>query len=104
MSFKNMNICIRNNETQYRKYFWSDDFEEMDFTVGVTWDYQYNYDKDYEYKEYNPNISTHLTKKMQIDQDTDNLVIKLSKFPLEFIPENNTKRLKIFIEISFNIY
>lgn len=72
MSFKNMNICIMNNETQYDK-------------------------------EYN-NISTHLTKKIKIDQDTDNFVIKLSKFPLEFIPENNTKRLKIFIEISLNIY
>ena len=73
MSFKNMNICIMNNETQYDK-------------------------------EYNNNISTHLTKKIKIDQDTDNFVIKLSKFPLEFIPENNTKRLKIFIEISLNIY
>lgn len=73
MSFKNMNICIMNNETQYDK-------------------------------EYNNNISTHLTKKIKIDQDTDNYIIKLSKFPLEFIPENNTKRLKIFIEISLNIY
>ena len=42
------------------------------------------------------------TRKIKIDKNTDNLVIKLSKFPLEFIPEKSSKRLKVFIEISHN--
>ena len=75
------------NNLQNNKYYWADDFEEMDFTVAVTWD--------------NDIYSNKYIKHIQVDSVTDNFVIKLSKFPLEFIPENTSKRLRIFIDISY---
>lgn len=75
------------NNLQNKKC-WGSEFEEMDFTKPVTWN--------------NSTQNDEYTRKIQIDKKTDNLVIKLSKFPLEFIPESQTKRLRIFIEISYN--
>ena len=81
-------MYFKNSENLSNKeYNWADDFEEIDFTKNIGWN-----------DNFKPNDFTR-----KIDKNTDNLVIKLSKFPLEFIPEKSSKRLKIFIELSHNI-
>jgi len=87
MSLKNNEMYFKNSENgSERTYCWSDDFKEMDFTKKV--------DFNDEFKLEN------FTKKTKIDKNTDNIILKLSKFPMEFVPENSTKRLRVFIEIS----
>ena len=82
-------MYFKNSENlSNRTYDWADDFEEIDFTKNIGWDDNFK--------------SNVFTRKIKIDKNTDNLVIKLSKFPLEFIPEKSSKRLKVFIEISHN--
>ena len=85
MSLKNNEMYFKNSENvSERTYCWADDFKEMDFTKKVN-------------DEFKLEI---FTKKTKIDKNTDNIVLKLSKFPMEFVPENSTKRLRVFIEIS----
>jgi hypothetical protein len=86
MSLKNNEMYFKNSENvSERTYCWADDFKEMDFTKKV--------DFDDEFKVEN------FTKKTKIDKNTDNIILKL-RFPMEFVPENSIKRLRVFIEIS----
>jgi hypothetical protein len=61
-------------------YSWADDFEEMDFSADV------------EFPDLNPLKA--------VDKKTDNYVVKISKFPVEFVPESAAKRLRIFKILS----
>jgi hypothetical protein len=40
---------------------------------------------------------------MNLSVKVDNYIKIISKFPLEFVPENATKRLKIFITITEDV-
>jgi len=61
-------------------YSWADDFDEMDFSSEV------------EFPELKP--------MKVVDKKTDNYVVTISKFPVEFVPESASKRLRIFRTLS----